>query len=164
VRGAAAAPVTIVEFSDFHCPYCRGVQPTLSELLSKYGDRVRLVFRHFPVDTLHPSARKASEAAWCAQQQDKFWQYHDRLYLVGNDASPATLSRIATEVGLDANKFNSCTAGKDAPAAVEKDIDEARRLSLNGTPTFFINGRPFVGRQPMESFARVIDEELAHAQ
>ena len=163
-KGAASAKVTIVEFSDFHCPYCRGVQPTLSELLSKYGDRVRLVFRHFPVDTLHPSARKASEAAWCAQQQDKFWQYHDRLYLVGNDASPATLSRIATEVGLDANKFNSCSAGKDAPAAVEKDIDEARRLGLNGTPTFFINGRPFVGRQPLESFTKVIDEELAHAQ
>jgi protein-disulfide isomerase len=163
-KGPAAAKVTIVEFSDFHCPYCRGVQPTLNELLAKYGDRVRLVFRHFPVDTLHPQARRASEAAWCAQQQDKFWQYHDRLYLVGNDASAATLTRIAGDVGLDANKFAACTAGKDASAAVEKDIDVARRLNLNGTPTFFINGRPFIGRQPIESFTKVIDEELAHAQ
>jgi protein-disulfide isomerase len=163
-KGPAAAKVTIVEFSDFHCPYCRGVQPTLNELLAKYGDRVRLVFRHFPVDTLHPAARRASEAAWCAQQQDKFWQYHDRLYLVGNDATPVTLARIATDVGLDASKFSACTAGKDAPAAVEQDIDQARRLNLNGTPTFFINGRPFIGRQPIENFTRVIDEELAHAQ
>jgi protein-disulfide isomerase len=163
-KGPAAAKVTIVEFSDFHCPYCRGVQPTLNELLSKYGDRVRLVFRHFPVDTLHPQARRASEAAWCAQQQDKFWQYHDRLYLVGNDASPGTLARIANDVGLDATKFTACTAGKDASAAVEHDIDAARRLNLNGTPTFFINGRPFIGRQPIDSFTRVIDEELAHAQ
>jgi protein-disulfide isomerase len=162
-KGPAAAKVTIVEFSDFHCPYCRGVQPTLNELLAKYGDRVRLVFRHFPVDTLHPAARRASEAAWCAQQQDKFWQYHDRLYLVGNDASPGTLSRLATEAGLDAKKFADCTAGKDASVAVEHDIDAARSLGLNGTPTFFINGRPFVGRQPIESFSRVIDEELAHA-
>jgi protein-disulfide isomerase len=163
-KGPAAAKVTIVEFSDFHCPYCRGVQSTLSELLSKYGDRVRLVFRHFPVDSLHPQARRASEAAWCAQQQDKFWQYHDRLYLVGNDATPGTLSRIATDVGLDAAKFSACTASGAASAAVEKDIEDARRLSLNGTPTFFINGRPFIGRQPIENFTRVIDEELAHAQ
>jgi protein-disulfide isomerase len=163
-KGPATAKVTIIEFSDFHCPYCRGVQPILSELMTKYGDRVRLVFRHFPVDQLHPSARRASEAAWCAQQQDKFWQYHDRLYLVGNDATPGTLSRIASDVGLDTTKFNACTSSKEAPAAVERDINQARRLNLNGTPTFFINGRPFIGRQPLESFTRVIDEELAHAQ
>jgi protein-disulfide isomerase len=163
-KGPATAKVTIIEFSDFHCPYCRGVQPILSELLTKYGDRVRLVFRHFPVDTLHPSARRASEAAWCAQQQDKFWQYHDRLYLVGNDATPGTLTRIASDVGLDAAKFTACTGGREAPAAVESDIDQARKLNLNGTPTFFINGRPFIGRQPIENFTRVIDEELAHAQ
>jgi protein-disulfide isomerase len=163
-KGPATAKVTIIEFSDFHCPYCRGVQPILSELLTKYGERVRLVFRHFPVDQLHPSARRASEAAWCAQQQDKFWQYHDRLYLVGNDATPGTLARVASDVGLDAAKFSACTAGKEAPAAVESDINQARRLNLNGTPTFFINGRPFIGRQPIENFTRVIDEELAHAQ
>ena len=163
-KGPEAAKVTIVEFSDFHCPYCRGVQPILGELLSKYGDRVRLVFRHFPVDQLHPSARRASEAAWCAQQQDKFWPYHDRLYLVGNDATPGTLSRIATDVGLDAAKFSACTTGGAASAAVAHDIEQARRLNLNGTPSFFINGRPFIGRQPIENFTRVIDEELAHAQ
>jgi protein-disulfide isomerase len=163
-KGPASAKVTIVEFSDFHCPYCRGVQPTLNELVSKYGDRIRLVFRHFPVDTLHPQARRASEAAWCAQQQDKFWQYHDRLYLAGNDATPGTLTRIAGDVGLDAGKFAACTAGKEAPAAVEHDIEQARRMNLSGTPTFFINGRPFIGRQPIQNFTKIIDEELAHAQ
>jgi len=163
-KGPASARVTIVEFSDFHCPYCRSVQPTINELLTKYGDRVRLVFRHFPVDTLHPTARRAAEAAWCAQQQGKFWPFHDRLYLVGNDATPATLSRIATDAGLDGSAFNACTSGADAHNAIDQDLDQARRLNLSGTPTFFINGRPFIGRQPLEAFIQVIDEELKQAQ
>ncbi len=163
-KGPASAKVTIVEFSDFHCPYCRSVQPTLSELLTKYGDRVRLVFKNFPVDTLHPTARKAAEAAWCAQQQGKFWPFHDRLYLAGQDATPGTLSKIAGDAGLDTAKFTACSTGQEAAHAVDIDLEQARKLNLSGTPTFFINGRPFVGRQPIEAFEQVIDEELKQAQ
>ncbi len=140
------------------------MQPTLSELLTKYGDRVRLVFKNFPVDTLHPTARKAAEAAWCAQQQGKFWPFHDRLYLAGQDATPGTLSKIAGDAGLDTAKFTACSTGQEAAHAVDIDLEQARKLNLSGTPTFFINGRPFVGRQPIEAFEQVIDEELKQAQ
>ncbi|MPY89422.1 MAG: thioredoxin domain-containing protein [Luteitalea sp.] len=164
VRGAASAPVTVVEFTDFHCPFCRRVQPTLTDLLKKYEGKVRLVFRHFPIDQLHPTARQASEAAWCAEQEGKFWEYHDGLFDVGNDASPAALKKIASKVGLDEAAFDSCTAGTAAPAAVNRDLEEARRLGLSGTPTFFINGRPLVGGLPLDAFTEVIDEELAETR
>ncbi|MPZ17489.1 MAG: thioredoxin domain-containing protein [Luteitalea sp.] len=160
VRGDVSAPVTVIEFTDFHCPYCRRVQPTLMELLAKYKGKVRLVFRHFPIDQLHPTARKASEAAWCAQQQGKFWEYHDGLFEAGNDASPAALEKVASKIGLDEAKFKTCTAGAEAPAGVNSDLEEAQRLGLTGTPTFFINGRPLVGGLPLDAFSEIIDEEL----
>ena len=159
-RGNGSAPVTIVEFSDFHCPFCRAAQPTLSALLSKYPDKVRIVYRHFPLDSLHPEARQASEAAWCAEQQNKFWQYHDRLYANGPDGSTPTLERIATEAGLDAGRFNSCLSGTDAKAAVQRDVDEGVRFGVDGTPGFFVNGRMLSGNQPMQTFVTMIDDEL----
>jgi len=159
-RGNGSAPVTIVEFSDFHCPFCRAAQPTLSALLSKYPDKVRIVYRHFPLDSLHPEARQASEAAWCAEQQNKFWQYHDRLYATGPDGSTPTLERIATEAGLDAARFNSCLSGTDAKAAVQRDVDEGVRFGVDGTPGFFVNGRMLSGNQPMQTFVTMIDDEL----
>jgi len=159
-RGNGSAPVTIVEFSDFHCPYCRAAQPTLSALLSKYPDKVRIVYRHFPLDSLHPEARQAAEASWCAEQQNKFWQYHDRLYANGPDGSTPTLERIATEAGLDAARFNSCLSGSDAKAAVQRDVDEGVRFGVDGTPGFFVNGRMLSGNQPMQTFVTMIDDEL----
>ena len=104
IRGSANAPVTIIEFSDFHCPYCKKVQPTLSRILSEYGDRVRLAYRDFPLDRLHPSARKAAEAARCSNDQGKFWEFHDKLYARGTDASPEKLAGLAREVGMDVPK------------------------------------------------------------
>ncbi|MGH9161120.1 MAG: thioredoxin domain-containing protein [Vicinamibacteraceae bacterium] len=162
IRGDVSAPVTVIEFTDFHCPFCRRVQPTLMEMLAKYKGKVRLVFRHFPIDQLHPTARKASEAAWCAQQQDKFWEYHDGLFEAGNDASPAALEKVASKIGLNEARFEACTAGAEARAAVDTDLEEAQRLGLTGTPTFFINGRPLVGGLPLDAFAEIIDEELGN--
>jgi protein-disulfide isomerase len=160
-RGPADAPVTIVEFSDFHCPFCRKVQPVLAELLSRYGDRVRLVYKDFPLDNLHPQARAAAEAARCAGDQEKFWEYHDRVYAGPSDGSPAALRAMAEEVGLDLAAFDECQSSRKYQAAVQKDLQEGAGLGITGTPGFFINGRFLSGAQPMEAFVRIIEEELA---
>ena len=159
-RGGSQAPVTIIEFSDFHCPFCSKVQTTLAQALARYGEKVKLVYRHFPIDQLHPQARKAAEAAVCAQEQKKFWDYHDRLYSGGPDASPERLKAIAQAVGLDAAAFESCLASGRVKTAVHKDVEEAVRLGMTGTPAFLINGRMLSGAQPLENFIRVIEEEL----
>jgi len=164
IRGAATAPVTIVEYSDFHCPFCRRVQPTLTALLEKYPGKVRLVYKHLPLDGLHPQARRVSEAAWCAGQQDRFWQFHDAVYAdTSNDASEATLARYATAAGLDAGKFASCLASPEAKSAVQREVAQGESLGLNSTPGFFVNGREVRGAQPLEAFVAIIDEELRGA-
>ena len=161
VRGTATAPVTIIEYSDFHCPFCRRVQPTLTALLAKYPGKVRLVYKHLPLDGLHPQARRVSEAAWCAGKQDKFWGFHDAVYAdSGNDASDATLTRYATTAGLDATAFTSCLANPETRAAIERDVAQGEALGLNSTPGFFVNGREVRGAQPIEAFESIIDEEL----
>jgi protein-disulfide isomerase len=159
-RGPASAPVTIVEFSDFHCPFCRAAQPTLDALLARYPGQLRLVYRHFPLDSLHPQARRAAEAAWCAAQQDKFWPFHDELYKSGPETGPDTLSRLATEAGLDKGRFDQCLASGKAGPAVEADVEEGTKFGVTGTPGFFINGRALSGNQPIDAFVSVIDEEL----
>ena len=164
VRGAETAPVTLIEFSDFHCPFCRQVQPVLKQLLTKYGQDLRIVYKDLPIDSLHPQARLASEAARCAGDQGRFWEYHDRLYVGGSDASPAILQQIAKEVGVaDAAQFETCRSSRKYQAAVQKDVQEGATLGINGTPGFFVNGRFLSGAQPIENFIRVIDEELAAA-
>ncbi len=161
VRGAVDAPVTIVEFSDFHCPFCRRVQPTLTTLLDKYKGQVRLVYKHLPLDGLHPQARRVSEGAWCAGQQDRFWQFHDAVYAeAGNDGSDETLARLGKTAGLDLQAFTACLAGPEAKAAVQRDVAAGEALGLNSTPGFFVNGREVRGAQPVEAFAAVIEEEL----
>ncbi|MGE5851144.1 MAG: DsbA family protein, partial [Candidatus Methylomirabilota bacterium] len=161
IRGAPNAPVTLVEFSDFHCPFCKQVQPTLAQLLARYPGKVRLVYRDFPIDSLHPQARRAAEAARCAQDQGKFWEYHDLLFAEAPKATTEDLSRFAQQVGLDLAKFESCLSGGFHRAAVQRDIDDGSRAGVNGTPAFFINGRPLSGAQPLEAFVQLIEEELA---
>src|SRR5262249_44602136 len=164
IRGPADASVTLVEFSDFHCPFCKRVQPTLAELLKTYPDKVKLVYRDLPLDGLHPQARGAAEAARCAQDQGKFWEYHDVLFDQAPKASVEDLKRYARKVGLDAEKFDSCIFQSTHHDAVQRDIDEATRLGLMGTPAFFINGRFVNGAQPIEKFVQIIEEELANGQ
>jgi protein-disulfide isomerase len=159
-RGAANAPVTIVEFSEFQCPFCHRVQATLKQLLERYPGKLKLVHRDFPLDSLHPLARRASEAARCAQDQGRFWEYHDTLFTHFPQATPNDLKEYAQKVGIDVNKFDSCLSDGVHKAAVQRDVEEGMRLGVTGTPAFFINGRPIQGAQPIEAFARVIDEEL----
>jgi protein-disulfide isomerase len=162
-RGAATAPVTIVEFQDFHCPYCQRVQPTLTELLARYAGKVKLVYRDFPIDSLHPQSRKAHEAARCANDQGKFWAFHDLVYANPPNTSPEQLKGYAQAVGLDLPAFEQCLRSEKYKAAVEKDVETGVRLGVNATPTFFINGRLLSGAQPLEGFVKVIDDELARA-
>lgn len=163
-RGSAAAPVTIVKFEDFHCPYCKRTQATLSQILLKYGDRVKIVHRDFPIDTLHPAARLAAEAARCAAAQDKFWPYHDLLYSNSPKTDPEQLKAYAQQAGLNMGAFEQCLSRETYKDAVQKDVDLGLELGLNGTPAFFINGRLFSGAQPFENFVEVIDQELARAE
>jgi protein-disulfide isomerase len=160
IRGPKVAPVTIVEYSDFHCPYCRRVQPTLLQLLAKYPTQVRLIYKHLPLDSLHPQARQFAEASWCAAEQDRFWQFHDAVY-ASSSPTATPLTDFAGKSGLDVSRFKSCLASGHAAAVVQAQADEGARHGVNGTPGFFINGRPLSGAVPFETFVRFIDEELA---
>jgi len=160
-KGPATAPVTIVEFQDFHCPFCQRVQPTLVQLAARYGDRLKIVYRDFPIDSLHPQARSAHEAARCANAQGRFWSYHDALYAKSPNGSLDGLKAIAKGVDVEMEAFERCLNARTYRSAVQKDIDEGTRLGVAGTPTFFINGRVLSGAQPLESFTRIVDEELA---
>lgn len=160
-RGAEAAPVTIVKFEDFHCPYCRRVQATLSELLTRYDGKLKIVHRDFPLDTVHPQARAAHEAARCAGEQGKFWAYHDILFANGPKSGAEELKAFAKETELDLAKFEECMESGRTRAAIEADVEEGQRLGLTGTPAFMINGRLISGMQPIERFVEIIDQELA---
>jgi protein-disulfide isomerase len=160
-RGADSAPVTIVKFEDFQCPFCRQVQSTFTQLESRYGDKIKVVHRDFPIDQLHPQARRAAEGARCANEQGKFWAYHDKLYSTVLNADPNQLSTLAKDVGLDVAAFDRCLTDGQYKAAVQADLAEGTKLGVNSTPAFFVNGRLLVGAQPLDAFTRVIDEELA---
>jgi protein-disulfide isomerase len=149
-----------VEFSDFHCPFCRKVQPVLDDLRVKYGTKIKLVYVDYPLDNLHPQARAAAEAARCAMDQDKFWEYHDRQFKI-EDTSLSILNRIAKEVGLDFAKFEACRNSGKYKNIVQSSTMEGARLGVTATPTFFINGRILMGAQPLGALTTIIDEELA---
>ncbi len=163
-KGGEKAAVTIVEFSDFHCPFCRRVIPTLAQLESRYGEKIKLVFRDFPIENLHPGATKAHEAARCANEQGKFWPYHDKLFAGPPSSSPEVFKGLAKEVGLDPVTFETCLGSGKYQAAIKQDIEEGNRVGVGGTPAFFVNGRLITGAQPLEAFARVIDDELARTR
>jgi protein-disulfide isomerase len=160
-RGPEDAPVTIVEFTDFQCPYCKGVVPTLKELITKYSDRVRWVFRDFPIAGLHPEAQLVHEAARCAGEQGKFWLYHDLAFERAPAHAPAQLREYAAEVGANVATFSQCLDSHKHRAAVAADIETGTKLGVTGTPTFFVNGALLVGNQPPAEFQRVVERELA---
>jgi protein-disulfide isomerase len=162
--GSASAPVTLVEFSDFQCPFCQRVAPTLKQVKEKYGDKVRVVWKDFPLTQIHPQAFKAGEAAHCAADQGKFWEYHDRLFANQQALQPNDLKKHATDIGLDAAAFNSCLDSSKYGERVRDGVAEGSRLGVNSTPTIYINGRLLSGAQPFETFVSVIDEELSKAK
>ncbi len=161
VRGPKEAPVAIVEFSDFQCPYCKGVTATVKQLMDKYQGKVKWVFRDFPIPTIHPAAPKAHEAARCAAEQGKFWEYHDLLFEKSPRQAPEELKQYAKDLKLDSATFAKCLDSGKEQAAVNRDVEDGTRLGVTGTPTFFINGRELIGNMPLTAFEKIIDSELA---
>ena len=161
--GPKDAKVTIVEWSDFECPFCSRVGPSLKQIKAAYPNDVRVVFRHQPLP-FHPSAKPAAEASLAAHEQGKFWEYHDKLFANQKALDRASLERYAQELGLNVGQFKTALDSGKFRAKVEADSAAGNAVGANGTPTFFINGREFVGAQPFESFKRVIDEEKARAE
>jgi protein-disulfide isomerase len=161
-RGPEAAPVTVVEFSDFQCPFCARAQPTLRRLREAYADEVRFFFVDFPLD-MHPQAKKAHEAAACAAEQGKFWPMYDRLFASQGRLEVKDLKAYASELGLAGEAFAECLDSARHAASWEAGIEEGARQGVTGTPAFFINGRMLVGAQPYEAFAQVIEDELERA-
>ena len=159
-RGPASAPIQLVEFSDFECPYCRQLEPVLKRLLDKYGDRIRLVWKDFPLP-IHNQARGAAEAARCAGDQGRFWEYHDLLFANQQSLTPNDLKRHAGTVKLDLDRFAACLEGGMYRAAIAADLEEGTRQGIEATPTVFINGRPVIGAQPFEAYDTVIEQELS---
>jgi protein-disulfide isomerase len=161
VRGAPDAPVTIVEFSDFQCPFCQRAQAALKEVLAKYDGKVKLAYRDFPLQQIHPQAQMAAEASRCAGEQGKFWEYHDRLFAGPDKLDKPSLLEHARSLKLDEGMFEACLASGKYKAAVEKDVAEGNALGVSGTPAFFVNGIFLNGAQPTVAFEKIIDEELA---
>jgi protein-disulfide isomerase len=160
VRGPNDAPVTIVEFSDFQCPFCKNATTTVKQVVEKYQGRVKWIFRDFPIASLHPAAPKAHQAARCAAEQGKFWEYHDLLFEKSPRQAMDDLKQYARDLKLDAAAFGQCLDSGKQEAEVNRDIQEGARLGVTGTPTFFINGRQLVGAQPAATFQKIIDSEL----
>jgi protein-disulfide isomerase len=158
-RGPANAPVELIEFADFQCPYCLAASPTVKRVLDTYGDRIRFVYRNFPLQS-HPDARPAAEAAQCANEQGQFWAYHDRLFAQPGKLSNADLKKTAADLGLDAARFDACVDEHKYKPVVDADAQAGAEAGVSGTPAFFINGRLLSGAQPYDAFKRIIDEEL----
>ena len=159
-RGSAEAPVTIVEFSDFECPFCSRVVPTLEQIQGHYGDQVRLVFKQFPLRKIHSNAQKAAEASLCAQDQGKFWEMHDAMFADQQNLAIPGLKAKAATLGLEAGDFAQCLDSGKYAEAVEEDLQEGSAIGITGTPAMVINGRLVSGAVPYEEIAKVVDEEL----
>ena len=162
-KGPADALVTIIEFSDFQCPFCTRVNPTLQQIVQTYGNDVRIVFKHQPLP-FHKEAPLASEYAMAAGEQGKFWEMHDKLFANQKALFEDDLKGYAKELGLDQGKIDAYVASGKGKRAIQEDQELARKVGASGTPTFFINGVRLVGAQPFESFKKTIDEQLVKAK
>lgn len=159
-KGPANAPITIVEYSDFQCPFCARVNPTLERVVQTYGDKVRIVFKDYPLPN-HAEAPKAAEAAHCAGEQGKFWEMHDRLFANQQALQLPMLKQQATALGLNMSAFTECLDSGKHASRVAANMKAAEALGVSSTPTLYVNGRPIIGAQPFEVFQAVIDEELS---
>lgn len=158
-KGATKPAVTIVEFSDFECPYCREVQSTLRRVMQTYGKNVRLVFKHLPLAG-HRNSLPAARAAYCAGEQDRFWQFHDALFATENLSAGGGLNAIAADLGLGLAKFQTCLSSEQSGTAIVKDIETARRFRIESTPSFIVNGKLVQGALGFADFQEIIEREL----
>ena len=159
VRGATNPVVTIVEFSDFECPFCKQVQTVLRQIVESYGRKVRLVFKHLPLEG-HRNSLPAARAAYCAAEQDRFWQFHDAVFAAGN-LSPPVFEQIASDLRLGMPKFQECVAAERSRIAVVKDIEAARLLHIESTPSFVVNGKVINGALSFADFQKIIEQEMS---
>jgi protein-disulfide isomerase len=161
--GSDDPEVVIVEFSDFQCPYCaRFHQQTFSQLMENYGDRVQFVYRDFPLESMHPQALPAAEAAECADDQDAFWEYQDLLFANQGSLDSDSLISYAEDLQLDVDEFRECFESGKYEDEVRADLDDGTAYGVSGTPTFFINGLRLVGAQPYSAFEQAIEQELGN--
>jgi protein-disulfide isomerase len=161
--GPGNAPVTIVEFSDFQCPYCRQAQSTVKRLMAEYEGKIKLVFRDFPLRNIHPQAQKAAEAAQCAAEQHKFWPYHDKLFTSTN-LQMDELKKFAQELELNLEQFTTCLDSGKSAAGIDTDMQAGQQAGVNATPTFFVNGSPLSGAASYERFKELVDAALEQGQ
>ena len=160
VMGAPDAPITIVEFTDYQCPYCQRAQVYVDQVMERYKGKVRLVYQEFPLD-FHPQAKPAGRAARCAGEKGKFWEMHLDLLRTPGAYDDADLKSRAAKLGLDGAAFGACISSGKYDAVIQQAVENGRSVGVSGTPTFFLNGRSFSGAQPFEVFERMIEEELA---
>jgi len=158
-KGSTKPAVTIVEFSDFECPFCSEVQNTLKQVMQTYGKDVRLVFKHMPLEG-HRNSLPAARAAYCAAEQDRFWQFHDALFASRN-LSPALFEEVANELGLGVPKFRACLDSEQSRTAIVKDIETARLFRIESTPSFIVNGKLIKGALSFADFQKIIERELS---
>lgn len=155
--GSREASISIVEFADFGCPYSREESFVMRALATAYGDRIQYIYRDFPLDDLHPTARRAAEASECADELGKFWAYHDKLYQNQDRLTEEDFIRYAAEVGIDQSVFKACLAKGTYTQEVQEDFDAGATAGVVGTPTFFVNGKRIEGAVPREVWERIID-------
>ncbi len=161
-RGPADAPVTIVAFSDYQCPYCSRAEATIDAVMEKYKDSVRLVYRDYPL-SFHKNAQKASEAAECAEEQGRFWEMHRAMFANQSKLETAQLVETAAGLGLESERFKECLDSGKYSSEVQNDFNDGQRYGVTGTPTFFINGIMMVGAKGVDAFSAIIDQELSRA-
>lgn len=160
VKGDPKAPITIVEFSDYQCPFCKKTESTLKEILTKYNGQVKLAYLDFPLREIHPRAQPAAEAAHCAGEQGKFWEYHDALFEDQSKLAAADLLSRAKALKLDETSFQSCLESGRFKSKVEADLEAGNKAGVAGTPGFFVNGIFLSGAQPQAEFEKIIDNQL----
>jgi protein-disulfide isomerase len=160
--GPEDAPIVIVEFSDFQCPFCKRFQDeTAKQLLAAYPGKIRFVYRHLPLTSIHPEAFPSAEASMCANEQNSFWEYHDNIFENQDRLGRDLYMQIASDLKLDTAAFENCLNAGNYRDWVQQDSDFALNLGIQSTPTFFINGLALVGAQPLSAFTQLIDKELA---
>lgn len=160
--GPADAPITLIEFSDYECPFCRKWHTEVfPRLLEAYPNQIRYVYRDFPIASIHSNAVSAAEAANCAGDQGKYWEFSEKLFAMEYSLGQEAYTSYSQSLNLDQSKFDECISSRRHQAEVQADFDYAANLGISSTPTFFINGLALIGAQSFEVFQQVIDQELA---
>lgn len=162
VKGPEDAPITIVEFSDYQCPFCARSEPLVHEALAAYPKQARLIFKHFPLTSIHPQAMPAAQAAAAAQKQGKFWEMHEKLFANQRALAPEQLKQYAQEIGLNVAQFEADMQSEEIKTVVQEDMQLAQRAGVRGTPTIFVNGK-ILQQRSLDGFKQMIDPILKEA-